>query len=242
MQRLAFGSAIVTGAGSGIGAAISHMLAEARVPVTLIGRRDGPIQAVAGAITADGGRAIAVPADVRAFPDMEAAVRRATDAHGPVDLLVANAAIAEVGAIADADPELYRDVITTNVVGVMHSIRAALPGMVARRVGHVVVIASVSGRVTYTGESAYVASKHATVAFADCLRQEVAPSGIRVSLIEPGLVETPLIHVYPGALEMVPDVIPLAAEDVARAVRYVLEQPPGVNVAEVVLRPTSQVL
>ena len=104
------------------------------------------------------------------------------------------------------------------------------------------IVASISGRVTYTGESAYVASKHATIAFADCLRQEVAGSGIRVSVIEPGLVETPLIHVYPGALDMVPDVTPIAPEDVARAVRYILEQPAGVNVSELVIRPTSQVL
>ena len=107
--------------------------------------------------------------------------------------------------------------VATNVVGVMNGIRAALPGMLERRVGHIVVIASVSGRVTYTGESAYVASKHATIAFADCLRQEVARAGIRVSVIEPGLVETPLIHVYPGALDMVPDVTPLAPDDIARA-------------------------
>jgi NADP-dependent 3-hydroxy acid dehydrogenase YdfG len=105
-----------------------------------------------------------------------------------------------------------------------------------------VVIASVSGRVTYTGESAYVASKHATVAFADCLRQEVAAAGIRVSLIEPGIVETPLIHVYPDALDLGPSVVPLEPMDVARAVRFVLEQPANVNVAEIVLRPTAQVL
>jgi NADP-dependent 3-hydroxy acid dehydrogenase YdfG len=108
--------------------------------------------------------------------------------------------------------------------------------------GHLVVLSSASGRVTYVGEPAYVASKHATVAFADCLRQEMAPRGIRVSVIEPGLVETPLIHVYPGALEMIPDVVPLAPADVARAVRFVVEQPAEVNVFEIVIRPTGQLL
>ena len=218
------------------------MLGDAGVPVMLVGRRAAPVQDTAADIIAAGGVAHARSADVRAFPDMESVVRDATEHHGPIDLFVANAAIAEVGAIADADPELYRDVVATNVVGVMNGIRAALPGMLERRVGHIVVIASVSGRVTYTGESAYVASKHATVAFADCLRQEVAHAGIRVSVIEPGLVETPLIHVYPGALDMVPDVTPLAPDDIARAVRFVLEQPASVNIAELVLRPTSQVL
>lgn len=242
MSDLGFRSAMVTGAGSGIGAAIARMLGDAGVPVALLGRRAEPIRAVTSDISAMGASAIEVVADVRSYSDVEAALHLANERHGPVDLLVANAAIAEVGPIADADPDLYRDVVTTNVLGVMNCVRATLPQLLSGGAGHIVIIASVSGRVTYTGESAYVASKHATVAFADCLRQEVAGSGIRVSVIEPGLVETPLIHVYPGALDMVPDVTPIAPEDVARAVRYILEQPPGVNVSELVIRPTSQVL
>ena len=124
-------------------------------------------------------------------------------------------ASARPGKIAEADPALYRNVVLTNVVGVMNGIRAALPPMLERGRGHVVVIASVSGRVTYTGESGYVASKHAAVAFAECLRQEVAADGIRVSLIEPGIVETPLIHVYEDSLDLGPGVVPLEPMDVA---------------------------
>jgi NADP-dependent 3-hydroxy acid dehydrogenase YdfG len=242
VPELGFASALVTGAGSGIGAATAEMLAGAGVAVTLVGRRPGPLAETAARIAAAGGRAVAVPGDTRKYRDLEHALEVANQHHGPVDLLVANAAIAEAGAIVDADPDLYADVVMTNVVGMMHSVRAVLPQLVARGSGHIVVIASISGRVTYTGESAYVASKHATVAFAECLRQEVAGTGIRISIVEPGLVETPLIHVYPGALDMVPDVVPLEPADVARAVRYILEQPPGVNVSELVIRPTSQVL
>jgi NADP-dependent 3-hydroxy acid dehydrogenase YdfG len=183
-----------------------------------------------------------VPGDVRDYAAMVEAVRTLKAAFGPLDILVANAAVAEVGPIADADPVLYRDVVETNVLGVMHGIRAVLPAMIAATAGHVVVVASVSGRITYVGEPAYVASKHATIAFTDCLRQEVAAHGIRVTAIEPGLVETPLIHVYPGALDMVPGVVPLDPSDVARAVLFALEQPAAVNVAEIVLRPTMQVL
>jgi NADP-dependent 3-hydroxy acid dehydrogenase YdfG len=183
-----------------------------------------------------------VPGDVRRFADLERAVGRAIDRWGRLDVLVANAAIADFGPIADADPELWRDVIETNVLGVMFAVRAALPHMLTAGSGHIVITASGSGRVTYVGEPAYVASKHATVAFADCLRQEVATAGIRVSLIEPGLVETPLIHVYPGSNDMVGEVDALSPDDIARAVRYVLEQPAGVNVFEVLIRPTGQVL
>jgi NADP-dependent 3-hydroxy acid dehydrogenase YdfG len=234
--------AIVTGAGSGIGAAIARDLGARGTNIVLIGRRAELLDERVAEIEAGGGTALAVPGDVRRFADLERAVGRAIDRWGRLDVLVANAAIADFGPIADADPELWRDVIETNVLGVMFAVRAALPHMLTAGSGHIVITASGSGRVTYVGEPAYVASKHATVAFADCLRQEVAMAGIRVSLIEPGLVETPLIHVYPGSNDMVGEVDALSPDDIARAVRYVLEQPAGVNVFEVLIRPTGQVL
>jgi NADP-dependent 3-hydroxy acid dehydrogenase YdfG len=120
--------------------------------------------------------------------------------------------------------------------------RLALPFMIEYVRVHFFFIPSFSGRFIYVGEPAYIASKHATVAFADSLRMEVAGRGIRVSVIEPGVVETPLIHVQDAAAGILPGVTPLRPEDVARAVRYVLEQPPDVNVFEVVLRPSGQVL
>ncbi len=242
MSSIAGQSGLITGAGSGIGAAIAESLATAGGRLVLMDHRQDAVSAVATRIRAGGGEGIALVGDVREYADMERAAAASIDHYGGLDILIASAGIAEAGKISLADPDLYRDVVLTNVVGVMNGIRAVLPRMLNQGTGHIVVIASVSGRVTYTGESAYVASKHATVAFADCLRQEVAAAGIRVSVIEPGLVETPLIHVYPDALEMVPGVLPLEPEDVARAVRYVLEQPSNVNVAEVVLRPTGQVL
>lgn len=234
-------SALVTGAGSGIGAQIATQLAAAGARVGLVGRRREALEAVAAAITDRGGAAQVLPADVRDYVALAAAVEAFAGGR-PLDILVANAAVADCGPIADADPQLYRDVVETNVLGVMHAVRAVLPGMQARRDGHIVVVASVSGRVTYVGEPAYVASKHATIAFAECLRQEVAGDRVRVTVIEPGLVETPLIHVYPGALDMVPDVVPLDPSVVASAALFALSQPPEVDVAEIVLRPTMQVL
>jgi NADP-dependent 3-hydroxy acid dehydrogenase YdfG len=234
--------AIVTGAGSGIGAAIARDLGGRGANLVLVGRRGELLDERVAEIEAGDGTAVAVPGDVREFADLERAVNVAIERWGRVDVLVANAAIADFGPIAEADPELWRDVIVTNVLGVMFAVRATLPHMLKAGAGHVVITASGSGRVTYVGEPAYVASKHATVAFADCLRQEVAPAGIRVSVIEPGLVETPLIHVYAGSNDMVGEVDALSPEDIARAVRYVLDQPPGVNVFEVLVRPTRQLL
>lgn len=234
--------ALITGAGSGIGAAIARDLGRRGMSVVLLGRRAGLLDERVAEVRAAGGHALAIPADVRRFADLERAVAVALGHFGRIDVLVANAAIADFGPIAEADPDLWRDVIETNVLGVMFAVRAALPAMLKAGSGQIVITASASGRVTYIGEPAYVASKHATVAFADCLRQEVAPAGIRVSLIEPGLVETPLIHVHPGSNDMVGEVDALSPEDVARAVRYVLDQPASVNVFEVLVRPTRQLL
>jgi NADP-dependent 3-hydroxy acid dehydrogenase YdfG len=234
--------AIVTGAGSGIGAAIARELGGHRANLVLVGRRAELLDERVAEVEAAGGTAMAVPGDVRRFADLDRAAGVALERWGRIDLLVANAAVADYGPIAEADPALWQEVIETNVLGVMYAVRATLPHMLAAGTGQIVITASGSGRVTYVGEPAYVASKHATVAFADCLRQEVAAAGIRVSLIEPGLVETPLIHVYPGSNDMVGEVQALSPEDIARAVRYVVDHPAGVNVFEVLIRPTGQVL
>jgi len=233
---------VITGAGSGIGAAIARDLGSAGMRLVLVGRRLEPLSERAAEVEAKGGSAVAVSADMRTYEDADRAIGVALERWGKVDVLIPNAAIADYGPIAQADPALLRDVVETNLIGVMFAVRAALPHMEARRSGHIAIVSSASGRVTYVGEPAYVASKHGTVAFAECLRQEVAATGIRVSLIEPGLVETPLIHVYPEANDLVPGVIALDPDDIARAVRYVLEQPDNVNVFEVLLRPTGQLL
>ena len=234
--------ALITGAGSGIGAALALQLADAGMAVLLVGRRPGPLSDQVAAISARGGRAAAYPADVRDFAAMDAAVARAISTFGRLDVLVANAAIADFGPVESADPALWDDVIRTNVLGVLYAVRATMPHLAVQGSGHIVIVSSASGRETYVGEPAYIASKHATVAFADSLRKEVTPQGIRVTVIEPGLVETPLIHVYPEADALVPDVVPLDPAEVATIIRFALERPAGVDLFEVVVRPTSQIL
>jgi NADP-dependent 3-hydroxy acid dehydrogenase YdfG len=238
---LAGRTAIITGAGTGIGAATAEELGRLGMRLVLVGRREEVIAAQASRLVAQGVDARAMAGDVRDFGALEAIVARTVEAYGRVDTFVANAAVADFGPIDKADPALWQDVIMTNVMGVLYSARAVLPQMYRQNGGHIVIVASGSGRTTYVGEPAYVASKHAVVAFADCLRMEVTPRGVRVSVIEPGLVETPLIHVYPEADSLVPGVIPLLPVDIARAVVYVLDQPPNCNVFEIALRPTTQV-
>jgi NADP-dependent 3-hydroxy acid dehydrogenase YdfG len=233
--------AIITGAGTGIGAATAQELGRRGMRVVLVGRREAVIGEVADRLRSEGVDATAIAADVREFADQARVVAATVERHGRIDVFVANAAVADYGPVDTADPAIWHDVITTNVLGVLYGARAVLPTMYAQGSGHVVIVSSGSGRHTYVGEPAYIASKHATVAFAECLRLEVAPRGLRVTVIEPGLVETPLIHVWEGSDDLVTGVIPLAPADCARAILYAIEQPPSCTVFEIALRPTSQV-
>jgi NADP-dependent 3-hydroxy acid dehydrogenase YdfG len=236
-------TALITGGGTGIGAATARELADAGAHVAIVGRRDAPLGDVARSIELDGGRCLAISADVRDYQQLAAAVERTVAELGGLDILVANAARVDHGPVDVADPALWADVITTNVLGVLYSVRAALGHLYAADGrGHVVVVASASGRVTYVGEPAYVTSKHAVVAFADCLRKETAGRGVRVSVLEPGIVDTPFIDWEAVRPLMPAEVEPLQAADCARVIRFMLEQPANVGVNEVVMRPAAQAL
>jgi NADP-dependent 3-hydroxy acid dehydrogenase YdfG len=233
--------ALITGGGTGIGAATAEELAGVGLRVVVVGRRPGPLEHVVAVIKGRGGEAQALPADVSDYEAMEKAVGRTVERYGRIDLLVANAAVHHVSSIDAGDPARWEQLIRINVLGVMNAVRAVLPLMYQQGAGHIVVVSSVSGRVTYVGETAYVTSKHATTAFADCLRQEASGRGVRVTVIEPGLVDTPLAD-NPYAAEMKKTVQPLLPADCARAIRFAFEQPPNVGINEIVMRPATQVL
>jgi NADP-dependent 3-hydroxy acid dehydrogenase YdfG len=234
-------TAVVTGAGSGIGEATAEDLASIGVRVALVGRRPDRIGAVVDRIVAAGHQAVAEPGDIREYAQVQAIVERTVEKWGSVDIFVANAAVVEQSMISDGDPQRWRDVIETNVLGTLHSVRAVLPQMLRQGHGHVVIVSSVSGRVTYVGEPAYVASKHALVAMGDVLRQEVAKKNIRVTLIEPGLVATEFFTPE-FAFSLLPGVTPLQSSAVAASIRFALEQPPEVSINELVIRPTGQIV
>jgi NADP-dependent 3-hydroxy acid dehydrogenase YdfG len=233
--------ALITGGGTGIGAATAEELAGVGLRIVVVGRRTQPLQSVVARIKGRGGQAMGLPADVANYAAMEEVVNRTVECYGRIDLLVANAAVHDVSAVDAGDPAKWSQLIQVNVVGVLNVVRAVLPLMYRQGAGHIVVVSSVSGRVTYVGETAYVSSKHATTAFADCLRQEASPRGIRVTLLEPGLVDTPLAD-NPYAAEMKKTVQPLSPFDCARAIRFAFEQPPNVAINEIVMRPLKQVL
>jgi NADP-dependent 3-hydroxy acid dehydrogenase YdfG len=196
--------------------------------------------AVVEQVRAAGGEALAVAADVREPDALERAVGLVLERFGRIDALVANAGISDQSSTARGDTTRWRAVVDTNVLGVVYSVRAVLPALLERRRGHVFIIASVSGRETYVGEPVYIASKWAQVGFGHALRQELADAGVRVTLVEPGIVDTPLTRENPVVRPLLEATEPLAPEDVARAIVYAYEQPPHVVVSELTLRPLRQ--
>lgn len=233
--------AVITGGGTGIGAATAEELAGTGVTVVLVGRRPEPLKESVARIENKGGKGLARPGDVRDFDMLEGLARELVESFGQVDLIVPNAAVHDASQISDGDPDWWHTLIDINVTGLLNTVRAFLPVMIQQQHGHIIIVSSLSGRVTYVGEPVYVASKHAQVAFADCLRQEVTSQGIRVTILEPGLVETPLID-NPVAEELKKTVIPLDPADCARAIRYAFEQPPNVVINEIAMRPAKQLL
>jgi hypothetical protein len=197
---------------------------------------------VVGRVRAAGGEAVCLVADVRDACSHDQAVEEATRRWGRIDFLLANAGIADQSRVATGDPERWRAVIETNLLGAIYSTHSVLPAMLRQGSGHVLIMSSVSGRETYVGEPVYIASKWGLVGFAHALRLELIEAGIRVTVIEPGLVSTPLTRDNPKVRPLLDDIEPLTPEDVGRAVVFAFQQPERVAISEIVVRPRQQQL
>jgi len=235
----------VTGASSGIGEATALACARAGAAVALAARRIDRIEALAERIVQEGGQALALQADVGEEDQARTFVERAHSELGRLDVLVNNAGVMLLGPIENASTEEWRRMIHANVFGVLYCTHAALPLMHAQGSGHILNVSSVAGRVARAGSGVYNLTKFGVGAFSESLRQEAVALGIRVTLVEPGAVATELpSHNRPEVLEQMAKrfagVTPLAAEDIANAVLYVIGQPPNVSVNEVLIRPSGQ--
>lgn len=225
---------LITGASSGIGAATARAAAE-RYRLVLGGRRIKPLDVVSGEL---GGteRALPVRCDVSEWDQVEAMVARALEHFGRVDAVFANAGFGAKRGFTEESVEHWRAMVLTNVLGPALTIRATLPHMLERGSGHYLITSSVAGRMTLPG-SLYSATKWAATSIGQNLRAELRQMHdnrtIRVSVIEPGMVDTPFFENPPGDWA-------LRDEDIARAAMYALEQPPHVDVAEVLVLPTQQ--
>ncbi|HEX6457501.1 MAG TPA: SDR family oxidoreductase [Thermoleophilaceae bacterium] len=220
----------ITGASTGIGAATAHAAVKAGWQVVLGARSVDKLEALAEDLGGEA-NALAIRLDVTDWDDQREFVRAAIEAYGQVDAMFANAGFGAKRGFLEESVEHWRSMIDTNIYGCALTIRATLPHFRERNAGHFLLTSSVAGRVNLPG-SLYSATKHAVTAMGHSLRAEVADSGIRVTLIEPGAVDTPFF-------ENAPDTA-LAADDVARSVMFALTQPASVEINEILIRPARQ--
>lgn len=237
--------AIVTGASSGIGTALTEQLVVHGVHVTLAARRVERLHALAERLRGEGhGETQVVQCDVRQVEDVQAIVKQTLDRWGKLDILVANAGLGYRAPVVDGDIERWRVMLDTNVLGLLLTLKFGIPPMLERGSGQVVVMSSVAGRVPTPGGNAYCGTKAAATAIADAVRQEVAAKGIRVIAVEPGVVISEFQEVALYTPDIVKNMLkgapPLQPEDIGRTVLAALELPPHVALNEILVRPTGQ--
>ncbi len=219
--------------------------------MAVVARRKERLDQLAQEIGAAGGRALPIEADITDQAQAVAAVQRAADDFGGLDIVVNNAGVMLLGPAVEAPTAEWDQMVRINLLGLLYVTHAALPHLLAaaengqRRVADLVNVSSVAGRVTRVGSGVYNLTKHGVGAFSDSLRQEVTRRHVRVSVIEPGAVATELAtHLRPeilaqmrqrfGNMEM------MQAEDIADAIEYIVSRPRRVAVNELLIRPTEQ--
>lgn len=220
---------VITGASSGIGAATAHRAAAAGWRLVLAARSLERLQSLATEL-GGAGRALAVRCDVTDWEAQQQVVELALSEFGQIDAVFANAGFGGPRGFLEDTPEHWREMVLTNVYGAALTLRAAIPALTESR-GHVLLTSSVAGRRALPG-SMYSCTKHAVTAMGEAARQDLHGTGIRVTLIEPGMVDTPFFDKPPTAA--------LQDDDIARAVLFALTQPPHVDVNEILVRPVAQ--
>jgi NADP-dependent 3-hydroxy acid dehydrogenase YdfG len=224
---------LITGASAGIGAATARLAAREGWRLVLVARSHDALRDLAAEL---GGptRAVAVPCDIRDWDRVSTLPAIAYDAFGQLDAVFANAGYFTATSFlhGTGSPQQWHEMVMTNIYGTALVARATLPALVQSR-GHLVLTGSVAGRITVPGQL-YSATKWAVTAMAQSIRAEVTSTGVRVTVIQPGLVD---------AGETAPDRTAepkLSPDDVARTVLFALEQPDTVDISEIVVRPTGQ--
>ncbi|MFD8981740.1 SDR family NAD(P)-dependent oxidoreductase [Streptomyces sp. NPDC059564] len=244
--------ALVTGASSGIGAATAEALADRGAAVALVARRAERLDELSGRLRDAGATALVIAADMTDETQVREAVERTVNELGRLDTLVNNAGLMILGRAADAGTDEWRRMTDINLTGLMNTTHAALPHLIAaaadgdRRVADIVNVSSVAGRLAVATAAGYCATKYGVVAFSEALRQETAAQHVRVSVVEPGAVDTELReHNSPEVQEQLTrlfgSIERLEARDVADTIGYIVSRPRHVAVSELLVRPTEQV-
>jgi NADP-dependent 3-hydroxy acid dehydrogenase YdfG len=220
---------LITGASTGIGAATARRAAADGWRLVLAARGQERLRALADQL---GGpeRALAVRCDVSLWEDQERMAAEALAAFGRVDVAFANAGFGGPRGFLSDTPERWREMVLTNVYGAALTLRATIPAVTESR-GHLLLTSSVAGRRVLPG-SFYSCTKHAVTAMGEAARQDLHGTGVRVTVVEPGMTDTPFFEQRPKDA--------LQDDDIARAVMYAVSQPPHVDVNEILVRPTAQ--
>ncbi|MDQ1658698.1 MAG: hypothetical protein QOD41_3781 [Cryptosporangiaceae bacterium] len=249
--RLDGTAALITGASSGIGEASALALAAEGARVAIAARRVDRLEGLAKVIRDQGGTALVLAADVTIEEQARDTVERAAAEFGRLDTVINNAGVMLLGPAVDAPLSEWQRMVELNVLGLLYCAHAALPHLLAaaedgpRRVADQVNISSVAGRVARNGSAVYNATKHAVGAFSEALRQEVTGRHVRVSLVEPGAVETELAshnrpEIREGMAKRFGSIERLQAEDIADAITYIVTRPRHAAINELLIRPTEQ--
>jgi NADP-dependent 3-hydroxy acid dehydrogenase YdfG len=241
--------ALVTGASSGIGAATATVLAAQGAAVALAARRKDRLEQLAASITADGGTALVLEADISDETQAEQAVAQTVAELGRLDTLINNAGVMLLGPAANAPLAEWQRMVELNVLGVLYCAHAAMPHLLQaaqdgpRQVADMVNVSSVAGRAARAFNGVYSMTKFGVGAFSESLRQELAKQYVRVSLVEPGATATELAtHNRPEILEALRSQLGqrMEAGDIADAISYIVTRPRHVAVNELLIRPTEQ--
>lgn len=248
-KELAGCVALVTGASSGIGDAVARSLSDLGATLVVVARRAEKLEQLAGQLRGAGGNVLAVQADVTDQQQAAAAVERAVSEFGRLDIVINNAGVLAMGPIATTPVAEWHAMIATNIEGVLFVTQAAVPHLIRsaqdspRRVTDLVNVGSTSARTQRAGTAVYSLTKSGISAFSESLRQELVPSSVRVSVVEPGTVETDLIAPPAGQADAPAKssgIELLQPQDVADAITYMVTRPRRVAINEILLRAGEQ--
>ena len=231
--------AIVTGASSGIGRAVACELARHGVKLVLTARSEDRLTGLAEHLRSE---SVVVQADMTSPKDIRTIVERAIDGFGRIDILLANAGIYISGDVADGEPDVWDQLISTNVTGVFRLVHAVLPYLLTQKSGDILVTSSISGHQAIHWEPIYSASKHAIQSFVHGLRRQLLTTGVRVGAVAPGMVLNELWGITDAAEieQKVNQGAGLRSEDVAEAILFMLTRPQNVTIRDLVMLPRTQ--
>ena len=231
--------AVITGAGRGIGRAIAQHLAAEGASLVLAARTEADLESLAKDVRRTGASALAVPTDVADDTAVQRLVDRSVETFNRIDILVTAAGVASFGPVAESDPRAWDAMLQVNLRGVMTTCRAVLPPMLARGRGSIINVASIAASRAIPGAAAYTATKAGVIGFSRVLAEELRAGGVRVGVLVPGAVDTPLWDAIPGGPDRARMLRP---EDVARAAVLMATLPPGATLEELTLLPAGGIL